>query len=67
MRDSESIGAIVDAATRKAPVAWGLDGGLMLLFGAARAITREDGRPLDSDEDVRDGYLYLTSTFDHFV
>lgn len=64
--DAINLGMILDAAGRNAPVARLVDGNV--IAGTARHVCHESGNFLRSDEDVRDGYLRVTSYsgFEHF-
>jgi hypothetical protein len=61
----ETIGSVASASSR---VRWLLDSG-DIAEGTARSIGDERGNFLRSDEDIRDGYLRITSVqgFDYFL
>jgi hypothetical protein len=58
--DAVAIATIIGAAQRNARVAWLLKSGDVGV-GTARQITTADGNWLRHDEDVRNGYLWVTT------
>jgi hypothetical protein len=55
-----NLSTVADAASRCAPVARLVDGNVV--YGTARSIGDTHGNFLGSDEDVREGYLRVTTT-----
>jgi hypothetical protein len=64
--DALAIGTMLDAAHKARRVSWDVDG--HVISGVARHIV-EGGNfhLLRGDEDVRDGYLRVSSTFEHLL
>jgi hypothetical protein len=67
MRDLTSLQMVAEAAERSSRVSW-LDGD-DVREGTARSIGDQRGNFLRTDEDVRDGFLRITSVtgFDYFL
>ena len=66
MHDLTCLQIVAGAAERCAKVRWLNESG-DILDGVARSIGDEQGNFLRSDEDVRDGYLRISSTFEYFL
>ena len=67
-----SLAAIIDACRRNAPVTWSPDGGETIMSGTARAICHSHdgvtpGGFLSNNDDVRDGYVWISATFEHVL
>lgn len=66
-RDAITLGQIVSACQRNQRVEWLVHGGPNTMDGVARAITDENGNFLPLDVDVRDGFVWISATFEHFL
>jgi len=64
-----ALGTIADAAMRSEFVTWSPDQGETIFQGTARSIGDERGMFLAHDQDVRDGFLRITSVtgMEHFI
>lgn len=62
------LATLLTACQSNARVKWAVDGDTdRILDGVARAITHEGGGFLSRDEDVRDGYVWISGTFEHWL
>jgi len=66
VRDAVDLAAICDAAIHGRRVAWLNDRG-DIVDGIARCIGDERGNLAGSTDDVRDCYLRVSATFEHFL
>lgn len=68
MRTASSVSTILDWARRNARITWAVGGDTdRLLTGVARSVGDEHGNFAGSDDDVRDLYLRVSATFEHFL
>ena len=67
VRDALDIAAICEAAIHNQRVAWlyGSHGDVM--HGIARSIGDQNGNLAGRDDDIRDCYLRVSATFEHFL
>lgn len=66
VRDAVALGSICDAAIHGRKVSWLLSNS-EVLTGVARSIGDERGNFAREDEDIRDCYLRVSATFEHFL
>lgn len=64
--DLHRLNVIADAVSHGRRVVWMNEFGDRM-EGVVRNFTNEDGNFLLPDEDVRDGYVWISSMFEHFV
>jgi hypothetical protein len=62
-----ALGEIVRAAQGTRPIRWSTDGGATICEGIARAITHDGGNFLSGEDDVRDGYLWVSGIFERWI
>lgn len=72
IRTAVTLAELISACQRNAPVTWTKDGGATIMSGTARAICHSpDGRTpggfLSGSDDVRDGYVWISATFEHVM
>lgn len=68
LRDAVALSTVLRAAQTNARVTWLVENG-ETITGVARHIVHdpETAAFLNDDDDVRDGYLRVSSTFEHFL
>lgn len=67
LRDLVTYGGINDACANSLRVRWAVGGDVeRIVEGVARNITTKDGMALGSG-DVRDGYLWISGTMEHWI
>ena len=64
-----TLGSLLDACAHSYPATWLADGDGPIVSGTLRAIVKDDRGSsfMTSNTDVRDGYVWVSGTFEHFI
>jgi hypothetical protein len=66
-RQMSELQALMPAVQGCRPVRWLVDDTNVLCEGTARAITHIGGGFLNADEDIRDGFVWISGTMEHWL
>lgn len=67
LHDFTALQTIIGAVQGNKKIRWSFDGGQHIQEGVARALTRNGGGFIDADSDLRDAYVWISSTFESWV
>jgi hypothetical protein len=66
--DLAMLSELSDACSNKSKVRWAANGDVAYIAeGVARNFTNEDGNFLKANEDVRDAFVWISGTMEHFI
>lgn len=68
LADLHVLSALLDACSNKSKVRWAANGDVAYIAeGVARNFTNADGNFLKANEDVRDNFIWISGTMEHFI